>query len=156
MLKVFKKVSVVVIILVSVYLIQSCQVIDEPTVQPIYRYGNFARTNNKYTDKDDWTKAVRNEFGDGWRVAAWNDLKAFYNSGGNLTELLDALNIKKLNTVWLTRNGQKYWSGSRCYLAERHDGNPPYTFLVHDQLGNYLLSLGSWYDLELPILIYKK
>jgi len=95
------------------------------------------------------------ESGTNWRVADWNDLKTFYLNGGNLAALLDALGIVNYKDgFWLTKGGLKNFSVGRFYFAERHIWYC--TIRVHEHLGNYLLSLSSWYGLELPILAYKK
>lgn len=155
MLKHARSFLLVTAFVVITIFIGDCNIIFEQ--QPEFRYGSFARTVNKYRETSDWEAAVRSELGTGWRVADWNDLETFYLNGGNLAALLDALGIVNYRDgFWLTKGGVRNFSAERFYFAERHNGVVPEGFLVHDYLGYYLLSLGSWYGLELPILAYKK
>ena len=104
----------------------------------------------------DWENIVLNEFGTNYRVADWNDLLNFYNSGGNLLELFDALGLTEYNSsAFLKRNGQQFYSSTRAYFASRHEHNRPSSYLAHENINNYLISLGSWYGAR-KIMVIKK
>ncbi|MCK4736013.1 MAG: hypothetical protein KAT65_26395, partial [Methanophagales archaeon] len=48
-----------------------------------------------------------------------------------------------------------FWSGRRHYFMTRHDHNCPGSFLVHDDIENHFIDLGSWYNLEMHVLCIK-
>ena len=45
----------------------------------------------------------------------------------------------------ISRNGELRWRGDRHYFFARHDHVKRADFLAHDNIDNYLLSLGSWF-----------
>lgn len=121
------------------------------------KYGNYGVTELTFFDYSDWESIVNKVFGSEYRVADWNDLKAYYNNGGNLLELFDGLGLTEQGTsVLITRNGNHMWSSTRYYTATRHEHNKPDSYLAHDNIDNYLISLGSWYGMKLQILAIKK
>ena len=108
-------------------------------------YGDFAITALKYDDDSDWDQKILEIFGSGYRVADWNDLKAYYNNGGNLLSLYDGLGLTDYGaSAYVTRNGDPSYSSTRYYFASRHEGTRPSSYLAHDNLGGYIISLGSW------------
>ncbi len=132
---------------------------------------NFKLTSSTYPESADMNKACKDEFGPEWRLADWNDLKNFYNNGGDLTALLDYLGMKYYpdrlqgDSAWVSVNGEEFYSSGRHYFIARHDHETSFLcqygrwpggacFLEHDQLDNHLISLGSWYG-EIPVLCYK-
>ena len=119
-------------------------------------YGDFAVTELKYDDDSDWDQKILEIFGSGYRVADWNDLKAYYNNGGNVLSLYDGLGLSKYGaSAYVTKDGDPSYSSTRYYFASRHEGNLPSSYLAHDNIGNYTLSLGSWYGTN-KILAIKK
>jgi hypothetical protein len=48
--------------------------------------------------------------------------------------------------------GNRWWSGNRHYWVERHNHVVPNGWLVHDQIDNHFIDLGSWYSISLRIL----
>ena len=111
-------------------------------------YGDFAITDLAYEDDYDWDEAIQAELGDNYRVADWNDLKDYHNSGGDILALFDGIGITEYDSAaFVTRDGDKSYSSTRYYFASRHEGQLPttYSYLAHDNIGNYLISLGSWY-----------
>jgi len=112
----------------------------------ITTYGNFALTANSY-DASDWETGVSSELGGTYRVADWDDLVAFYNAGGDLSALMDALGFGwDSGSAALTYSGSKNFSSTRYYFIARHDHVLPtsYSFLVHTSLDNHMIDLGSW------------
>ena len=119
-------------------------------------YGNFAITELKYDDDSDWDQKITEIFGSGYRVADWNDLKAYYNNGGNLLSLYDGLGLTDYGaSAYVTRNGDPSYSSTRYYFASRHEGTKPSSYLAHDNIESYTLSLGSWYGTN-KIMAIKK
>ncbi|PID27667.1 MAG: hypothetical protein CR982_05185 [Candidatus Cloacimonadota bacterium] len=108
-------------------------------------FGNFGITTNKYEDQSDWDQIIQDLFGSEYRVADWNDLIAYYNNGGDLLDLFDGLGLTEYrNSAYVKRNGDASYSNTRYYFAERHEHNLPNNFAAHDNIDNYLISLGSW------------
>ena len=119
-------------------------------------YGDFAVTELKYEDDSDWDQKILEIFGSGYRVADWNDLKAYYNNGGNLLALYDGLGLTKYGaSAYVTRDGDPSYSSTRYYFASRHEGTLPSHYLAHDNIAGYTLSLGSW-DGSNQIMAIKK
>ena len=91
--------------------------------------------------------------GGDYRLADWNDLKDYHSSGGSIDALIAGLDWKDEKTSdvgvrhpRVSRDGsERYNGGRRHYFVSRHDHVPPSYFLVHDDIENYHLSLGSWY-----------
>ncbi len=122
-------------------------------------YQDFAITEPVYDPMNtDWDSVIKESFGTNYRVADWNDLEKFYyEKDGDLLVLFSSLNLKNYRDgVALTRNGEKKWSSSRYYYASRHEHNPPSSFLIHDEIDNFLISLGSWDFDSIKILAVKK
>ena len=119
-------------------------------------YEDFGITSDRYSEKSDWAQIVLDNFGDQYRVADWNDLKEYYNNGGDLLVLFDELGLTDYgNSASVTRNGVRNYSTDRYYFASRHEGNKPGNYLAHDNINNYQISLGSWWG-ERPIMVIKK
>jgi len=104
----------------------------------------------------DWDNIVQNEFGSDFRLADWSDLVSYYNAGGDLLALFDELGLTEYgNSAFLYRNGQQFYTGARAYFATRHEHNKPSSYLAHENINNYLISLGSW-DGSRKIMVIKK
>ena len=125
----------------------------------------FKVTSNTYSEKSDINNDVVAEFGPDYRVADWNDVKAYVVDTQSASAVwADGLGISDNGTVLVTYGGQRYWGEMRHYFIQR-DNAPStptfergdgYVFLVHDDLGDGYLMLGSWYDLNMKILAIKK
>ena len=87
--------------------------------------------------------AIRQEFGEDWVVADWNDVKALWPQHQEELKTFFRFGIR-LN---LDGNSQLGNTG-RMYFVEDHDGSRPGFFLAHDELGGNELSLGSWFGEE--------
>ena len=104
-------------------------------------FGPFQLTTGKANYPNEATAAVRNEFGDGWRIADWNDLRAAWAAHEE--------DIKAIFENWggaiVTWNGESQWGNTeRTFFVEDHNGSRPSYFLAHDELGGHEVSLGSW------------
>ena len=113
-------------------------------------YENWALTTNTYSETDDLEQAVLNEFGPNWRIADWNDLLTISNDIDNWANAI-GMEVIEDNYI-VTRNGNHFWSGNRHFFITRFDHNVPGYYLVHDDIDNGFLCLGSWYGLDMPIL----
>jgi PKD repeat protein len=118
--------------------------------------GNFGITSDVHEYNSNWDNIVSNEFGSAYRVADWTDLVSYYNSGGDLLELFDQLGLTEYGvSASVYRNGEQFYSGTRSYFASRHEHNKPSTYLAHENINNYLISLGSWNG-SYKIIVIKK
>ena len=116
-------------------------------------FQNFAVIDVKLDEYGDHDKECKARLGSDFRLADWNDLTGYYQSGGSLDALIDGLNWKDEKTVDLgvrhprvTLDGEPRWDdGRRHFFVSRHDHDPPGYFLAHDDIDDYRLSLGSWY-----------
>lgn len=112
----------------------------------------FVLTTNSYSETDDLDAAVVAEFGRDAAVADWEEIKERFS--GQIADFCDAVGMTDYrDSALLYRNGEAWWSGSRHYFAQRHDGQVPGGWLVHDNIDNFTLDLGSWYGMNYPILV---
>ena len=109
---------------------------------------NYLITTNTYAPDSDWSLAVKQEFGLCAEVVDWNTLKTDF--GGSLDAirgLFDYLGIMAYpvgDAPAVTWNGSQTWNGSRSYGVNRLEGVVPGGYLVHDEIQNYWVTLGSW------------
>lgn len=113
-----------------------------PTPEP-EAYEGFVLTTSTVSFQGDYSRACEQEYGSDWQQADWEDLKTWYNDGGNLAELVSTLGLT-VYPAWIRRDGHTSFADQRDYFIEFHDGNLPTNFLAHDDLSNFYLSLGSW------------
>ncbi len=114
---------------------------------------SFALTSGYYKETDDLEQAVKDEFGEGARVADWNDIKAYVGgSFERLREFCNKIGLEEDGTALVLRNGKGFWRGPRHYFIQRSfDGLPHPDFLEHDNILNALF-LGSWYHIKMRVL----
>ena len=108
-------------------------------------FGNFRITHAKANYPEEAVAAVRNEFGNEWRVADWNDLREAWS--GHKESIKEVFEGTAAGATIVTRNGVAQW-GDRTYFVEDHNGSRPGYFLAHHDLGGHEISLGSWYIWE--------
>lgn len=113
---------------------------------------DFNLTSGTYSEKADLNRAVLNEFGPGFAVADWNDLKAI----PNIDAWIAWMRLRNGQTFMVQVNGKFRYSGDRQYFVHfSTTGKPPAGFLVHDKISNKLF-LGSWFGEKRNILVIKK
>jgi PKD repeat protein len=118
-------------------------------------YDGFAITANKYLPTENLVQAVKNELGNDYVIADWNDLK-IYAQTHNIENWADQIGITDQNVnCWVLKSGQGFWNEGRHYFIERHDHNPPAFFLVHDDIDDHFIDLGSWHGVKMRILAKK-
>ena len=106
---------------------------------------DFAITQSTHEYNTDWNQIIRDEFGDDYKVADWKDLEKFHEQGGDLLALFDQLGLTAIGSdVTIKYKGVKNYEADRGYYATRHEHNKPVGYLAHDNIDNYLISLGSW------------
>lgn len=115
----------------------------------------FRITQKTYPFNSDWEKIVKEEFGDSFRVADWEDVQSYYNSGNDFDELLKAVELKKRgDNASIKVSGGQYLAGVRSYFIERHDHNVPSDWAAHGNIDSFKITLGS-YDQDRRILAIK-
>lgn len=148
-----------------------------PDGKPLASFEQFHVIAHDLDEMGDLNAECKDQLGDGMRIADWNDIVAFYQTGGSLNEFIKGLKmsiredmLEMFNTI--KRNSENsikddeqqlipYAPGSgyrisfhgnprldrsnRHYFVARHDHIKPPGFLDHDNLSNYLLTVGSWF-----------
>ena len=108
---------------------------------------NLSITNGTYPETDDLNQKAKDEFGDSYVIADWNDLKNMTN----LDDWISCMNLKHDDTFFTTRDGNYIYSSNRQYFVHYSTDGVPYSgFAVHDQVGDFYL--GSWYGISMNIL----
>lgn len=108
-------------------------------------FSDYTLTTQAYAWDADMDAAVAGEFGPLAQVADWVDLETYFT--GVIAEFCDAVGLETYRShAWVYRNGQAFYSSNRHYFVERHNGNVPGGWLVHDYIDSHTLSLGSWYN----------
>jgi hypothetical protein len=104
------------------------------------RCEGFGITDGEYHYSDNLTGKIRNEFGSGYTIADWNDLKRI----SNIDNWVSCMNLSDNQRFMVTKNGKyKYSANRQYYVKYAADGNPGGSFMVHAQIGGKLF-LGSW------------
>lgn len=115
----------------------------------------FKITLYKYSETENLEQAVLNEFGNNYRIADWNDIKNL-EGNVNLENWADNLGISgDTKSLMVVRNGEHFYSGNRHYFIARHDHTVPSGFLVHANVDNHFIDLGSWYGMNMRVLCKK-
>ena len=127
---------------------------DDP--KALASYGNFHVIAHELSESQSHDAECKTQLGSGFRLADWNDIVAYYDNGGSLTDFTRGLKMAVAGrdllpgeiTSWyrVSRDGKPIHSGRRHYFVERFDHNKPGHFLAHANLDNHYLSLGSWYS----------
>ena len=112
----------------------------------------FKVTVGEYSETADLDQAIKNEYGDDYRLADWNDVLAYSN---DIQSWASSIGMEHGDSYLISRDGNRFWSGRRHYFMTRHDHNCPGSFLVHDDIDNHFIDLGSWYNLEMHVLCIK-
>jgi hypothetical protein len=120
-----------------------CPVLVRIAPDPPLHYKMTART---YSPDADLSAACVSEFGPGSRMADWNEIKKEF--GGSIVTLWSFCHrvglTKPGSSAFVTRDNQRFFSGTRHYYVERHMGEVPADWLVHDTIRANYLDLGSW------------
>ncbi|MYH81188.1 WD40 repeat domain-containing protein [Candidatus Poribacteria bacterium] len=126
-------------------------------LQVLVSYQKFHVVAHNLDETGDLKAECKAYLGEGVRLADWNDLLAYYREGGSMADFITELKIPIEyahpedmeaipNTGYrISRNGELRWQGDRHYFFARHDHIKRADFLAHDNIDNYLLSLGSWF-----------
>ena len=126
-------------------------------IQVFVSYQKFHVVAHNLDETEDLKAECKAYLGEGVRLADWNDILAYDREGGSMADFITELKIPLEygnpqdmeaipNTGYrISRNGELRWRGDRHYFFARHDHVKRADFLAHDNIDNYLLSLGSWF-----------
>ena len=129
----------------------------EPELTPVVSYQKFHVVAHNLDETGDLKAECKAQLGDGVRLADWNDILAYHEAGGSMEDFiaklkipLEYVNPEDLEAIpnasyRISVNGELRWQGNRHYFFARHDHAKRAGFLAHDDIDNYLLSLGSWF-----------
>ncbi len=118
-------------------------------------FGAMLPTTGKYGAYEDFEAICKKEFGERAKVARWEEIKKEFNSTQNKEELIKALKFTFFDQTYIINHKNGYWEeGDRHFIITYHNKKLPttYLYLVHDTIDNHLLDLGSWNELNYPIL----
>jgi len=115
---------------------------------------SYVVTANRYRETIDIENACKVELGTTAKLADWNELRTTF--GNNIDDLLRYLNVpigrgEDTNGLYVKVGSSNFYFDRR-YFVERHDGVIPPGWLVHDEIGNNTLSLGSFVNINLRAL----
>lgn len=120
-------------------------------------YKQFHVMTHDLDETGDLKTECKKQLGRGVRLADWNDIVAYQESGGSLDDFVEALKIPLEyvnpedmdpipNTSYrISMNGELHWRGDRHYFFARHDHKKRADFLPHGDIDNFHLTLGSWF-----------
>ena len=126
-------------------------------IQVLVSYQKFHVITHNLDETEDLKAECKAHFGEGIRLADWNDILTYHQAGGSIEDFITELKIPLEygnpgdmeaipNTSFrISVNGKLRWQGNRHYFFARHDHVKRADFLAHDNIDNYLLSLGSWF-----------
>jgi hypothetical protein len=143
----------ILLVLSSVFLVHSCA--EEPAPAPCVSGLEFTLTVGTYSETMNLDSVVTRELGQGYRIADWCDVISYCLSHSS-TAFASATGMTSGENFIVTNAGAHYWDNSRHYFMTRHDHVVPGHYLEHASIDDHFYSLGSWYDLDLPILCLKR
>ena len=125
--------------------------------QIVASYQNFHVIAHDLDEKGNLKAVCKEKLGVGVRLADWNDLVAYHEAGGSLSDLIANLKIPieapNGPQYRISMNGKLLWRGRHYFLA-RHDHTKREGFLAHDNIDGYHLTLGSWFGKGGFVLCY--
>ena len=118
----------------------------------------FVVTYFRYSEKGNLDQEVKNEFGDEYRIADWNDV-VLYCQNYSISQFINNISwrIGEIYSLMVTYNNSNFYSyTNRHYYISRFDHNKPGHYFVHSNIDNNYIDLGSWYDIKFRILCIRK
>ncbi len=121
---------------------------------------DFALTPGTYGAYEDFDLICKTTFGQKATVADWQEVKEAYEKAADKKAFMEKLGLTQYDaSAIVTKNGEGFFeSGDRHYILTYHDHALPtnYTYLVHDTIDGHLFDLGSWRDIDYPVLCHIK
>jgi len=149
-----QKSSLFIIMIIASVFFNSCdEFLDEGgNNSPGLDCSDFELTGSTYAETEDLIQKVQDEYGSGYTIADWSDLKAIDDLG----EWISCMGISDSQSFMVTKSGNFIYSSNRQYfVAYFKSGRAPSNWLVHASLDNKLF-LGSWYGMNKRILAKEK
>lgn len=114
----------------------------------------FRLSPSTYTETIDFDALTKNLFGEATSLGDWSFIKSMIGGdNAKLGEFYSHIGLADEAAAWVVKDGNSFYSGYRHYFIQRFENGKPAGFLAHDQIGS--LYLGSWYGLNLNILVQK-
>lgn len=117
-----------------------------------YNYGPVLALSKSTGKQNSVQMIIEAEYGDKAVLADWEYLKK--EIGEQLPLALMSAGLQDGQAAWVSYRNNEYFMGNRHYFVQRFDSGAPKGFLAHDRVGN--MYLGSWYDLDIPVLVVRK
>jgi len=115
--------------------------------------GDFVLSTGSYPETADLEKIIKDRYGPGAKIADWSDIKSQFSSS-EIDDWANKIGLSHEGKAWVQWNGDRWHSGGdRHYFIKRHDGDKSGNFLAHDDIGGYIISLGSWYGQRNRVLV---
>ena len=115
---------------------------------------DFKTTSGSYCEKDDLDQVVREEFGDDYKLADWEEVRLY---SANVEGWADSLGLAEGEgkELLISSDGYRMWLGRQFFLARFNHNKPDY-FLAFDAIEDNLVCLGSWLDMSNKVLAIRK
>ncbi len=121
---------------------------------------DFALTPQTYGAYEDFDLICKTTFGQKATVADWKEVKEAYEKAADTKAFVEKLGLRAYDaSAIVTNQGEGFFeSGDRHYILTYHDHTLPtnYTYLVHDTIDGHLFDLGSWREIDYPVLCHIK
>lgn len=106
-------------------------------------------TTNSYSETSNLDTNIKNDLGNNFELADWNDLKSITD----IDDWIICMNLQHDDSFLIKREGKQFYnSGNRHYYVHYSTDGLPYSgFLVHEKINDKLF-LGSWYGLNMKVL----
>ncbi len=119
-------------------------------------FSQFKITKQSYSETSNFNSIINNEFGSGYRVADWNDILLYKNEIEKLVSELKINSKSEFKSLMVTKNNEHWYGSKRHYFITFHNHKKESSYLAHDHIDSYYISLGSWYGIKQHILCIKK
>ena len=137
-----------------------------------YAFQSFHAVSHNLDEYGDHDAECKSRLGNQYRLADWNDLKSWVDDGGSVPDLITGLRLSWEGVgagpsvyphdgngidvrprVSYNENG-RWNNGRRHFFISRQDHVRPSSFLAHDHIDNYHITLGSWFGVGGTVLCY--
>ncbi len=112
-------------------------------------------TPQTYGAYEDFDRICKAHFGQKARVTRWKELKLAYEKAADKKVFVTSLGFDHYDQSFIIDHEFGYFEdGDRHYIVTFHDHTLPtnYAYLVHDTIDDHLIDLGSWRDIDYPVL----
>ena len=145
---------------------------DSSPTEISYAFQNFHVISHNLNEYGNHDAECKSRLGNQYRLADWNDLKSWVDDGGSVPNLITGLRLSWEGvgagpSVYphdgngidvrprVSYNGNGRWNnGRRHFFISRQDHVRPSSFLAHDHIDNYHITLGSWFGVGGTVLCY--